>query len=108
MLHLVRVFRALQVRNYKMKNQDRTTGKYLHPAKVGTNSAGYRVGESHHRAKLSDADIELILYLREAGLSFSQIAGKFDAGVTVSKSTVRDVCSGRIRAQAPVAYRKSA
>jgi len=91
-----------------MKNQGQTAGNKLQVAKIGVNAKGYRVGESHHRAKLSDADIDLILYLREAGLSFSEIAGKFDDGVTVSKSTVRDVCSARTRGQVPVAYRKSA
>lgn len=60
---------------------------------------GYRVGETHHRAKLSDADVETILYLRDAGLTYDQIAAKFDDGVTVSRSTVRDICRGRIRGQ---------
>ncbi len=91
-----------------MKNLAQSTGKKTQVPKVGVNSAGYRVGESHHRAKLSDKDIEQILYLREAGLSCAEIAGKFDDGLGVSKSTVRDVCSGRIRGQAPVAYRKGA
>ena len=82
-------------------------GKNPPTGKVGFNSGGYRVGETHHRAKLKDADIELILYLREAGLSYRQIADKFDDGkLVVSKSTVRDVCSGRIRGQAPTQYRK--
>ena len=85
-----------------------TTGKKLQVAFVGVNSAGYRVGESHHRAKLSDADVETILFLRDAGLSFAEIAAKFDDGHTVSKSTVRDVCSGRIRGQAPQGWKKSA
>lgn len=91
-----------------MKSSNQSTGKKVQVAKVGINSAGYRVGESHHRAKLSDADIDLILYLREAGLSFREIAAKFDDQYTVSKSTVRDVCNGRIRAQAPVAWKRSA
>lgn len=63
------------------------------------NDNGYRVGETHHRATLSDADVETILYLREAGLSYSRIAAKFDDGVKVSKSTVRDIVTGRIRNQ---------
>lgn len=91
-----------------MKSLSQSTGKKLQAPRVGINSAGYRVGESHHRAKLSDKDIEQILYLRDAGLSCAEIAGKFDDGIEVSKSTVRDVCSGRIRGQAPVAYRKGA
>ena len=83
-----------------------TPGKKSQVAKVGVNAAGYRVGESHHRAKLSNADINLILYLAEAGLSQREIAKKFDDGLVVSRSTVRDVLSGRIRSQAAVAWRK--
>jgi hypothetical protein len=65
------------------------------------NTRGYRVGESHHRAKISDADVLLILELRAAGLSYRAIAAKWDDGVTISRSTVRDICLGRIRAQYP-------
>lgn len=72
---------------------------------IAVNGRGYRIGESHHRAKLADADIELILYLREEGLTYAAIAAKFDDGVTVSKSTVRDVVKGRIRAQFPTRYK---
>lgn len=72
---------------------------------VAVNAAGLRIGESHQRAKLSDEDVELILYLRfEAGLSYQAIADKWDDGVTVAKSTVRDICTGRSRAQTPDRY----
>lgn len=67
---------------------------------LGFNSAGRRCGETHHRAKLTDAELELIFYLRfEAKLSYAAIAAKWDDGKTISKSTVRDVCTGRRRAQ---------
>ncbi len=65
------------------------------------NARGYRIGESHHRAKISDSDVQLILELRAAGLSYRAIAAKWDDGVTISRSTVRDICLGRIRAQYP-------
>lgn len=73
--------------------------------RVAVNAAGYRVGEGHHRSKLSDEDVDLILYLRDEGLSYAAIAAKWDDGVTISKSTVRDICLGRIRAQQPDSYR---
>lgn len=60
---------------------------------------GYRVGETHHLAKLSDSDIDTIHYLSSAGLSHRQIAEKFDDGFTISKSTVRDILNGRIRSR---------
>lgn len=72
---------------------------------VALNARGYRIGASHHNAKLTDDEVETILYLREAGLSYAQIASKFDDGKTVSKSTVRKVCKGEIRAQVADRYR---
>lgn len=58
---------------------------------------GLRRGENHPRAKLSNNDIETIFFLSAAGLSHRQIADKFDDEFTISKSTVRDILSGRIR-----------
>lgn len=72
---------------------------------VGVNDRGYAVGEAHHRAKLTDADIETILWLREQGLSYGAIAKKFDAGVTISKSQVRNICTGHCRGQTPTDWR---
>ena len=73
--------------------------------RLAVNDKGYRIGETHHRAKLTDADVDLILELRDAGLTYAAIAAKWDDGVTISKSTVRDVCKGRIRAQRASKYR---
>lgn len=39
---------------------------------------GYRVGESHHRSKLSDQEVELIRLLREGGMQIKLIAKKFE------------------------------
>ncbi len=66
---------------------------------VGVNDRGYAIGEDHARAKLSDADVETILWLREQGLSYGAIARKFDDRVTVSKSHVRRICTGVHRGQ---------
>lgn len=76
--------------------------------RVGVNERGRPVGETHPLAKLSDADIELIHELREAGLSYAAIAAKFDDGVTVSKSHVRHIVNGHRRGQMPVRYRVKA
>lgn len=64
-----------------------------------TNDHGRVIGEAHHRAKLSDADIELIHWLSEQGLTYGQIARKFDDGVSVSRSMVRRICIGERRGQ---------
>lgn len=66
---------------------------------VAVNSKGRRIGESHPRAKLTNEEVMTILELREAGLSYLEIACKWDDVVTISKSTVRDICKGLTRAQ---------
>ena len=38
---------------------------------------GWRLGETHHRAKLTDHDVELIRLLREEGMMILEIAKKF-------------------------------
>jgi hypothetical protein len=74
---------------------------------VFVNDRGRRIGQDHHRAKLSDRDIDQIFELRELGLSYSQIAGKFDdIEGGISKETVRDVLKGRRRGQVPFATKK--
>lgn len=68
---------------------------------VTLNANGCRIGESHPRAKLSDADIDLIFELAEAKLSYAAIAAKFDdIPGGIGKSTVRDVLKGITRSQA--------
>lgn len=54
--------------------------------RVWVNDRGHAIGQDHHRAKLADADIQMIVELRDAGLSWREIAGKFDdvpGGVSV-------------------------
>jgi hypothetical protein len=74
---------------------------------VFVNENGKRIGQDHHRAKLTDSDIELVFYLREAGLSYRQIANKFDdIPGGIGKSTIRDILTGRKRAQVPAAVKR--
>ena len=70
---------------------------------VALTDRGYRVGQSHHLAKLSDADVEQILDLRETyRLSYAAIAAKFDdLPGGLSKEHVRDICLGRARSLTP-------
>ena len=71
--------------------------------RVWVNDRGYPIGKDHHRAKLADADVQQILDLRDAGLSWAAIAAKFDdipGGISVRQ--VRDICSGRRRGHTPV------
>lgn len=72
---------------------------------VAVNAKGYRIGVDHQRAKLTVEEIELILELRDAGLSFRAIAAKWDDGKTIGVTTVRDVCVGNTHAQLADRYK---
>lgn len=50
--------------------------------------SGHRCGESHPRAKLTNADVDLVRALHDEGLGYKRIAEKFEA----PKSTIRDIC----------------
>lgn len=65
------------------------------------NSKGIRIGQDHHRAKMTDADVECLLALREQGWGYGRLAKKFE----ISKRHARDICSGRRRGQIPTAWR---
>ncbi|CAK7049852.1 hypothetical protein CUZ56_01821 [Saezia sanguinis] len=60
------------------------------------NEKGRRIGQLHHRAKLTDHDVDLIFELRAQGLSLSQIACKMECG----KTQVHYILSGERRGQA--------
>ena len=62
---------------------------------ISRNHTGHRVGECHHRAKLSDKTVEEIRHayvLGEGG--YQTLAKRFGCGV----STVRDIVTYRTRA----------
>lgn len=63
---------------------------------IALNENGRRIGESHPGAKLLDHEVDQVLALLEAGLSYAQVAEKFD----VSKSCIAHIATGRRRGQA--------
>lgn len=73
---------------------------------AAVNDAGRVVGQWHHRAKLTDDDIELILDLRASGMSYRQIAAKFDDDRNVTKSQVHRVCTHRGRAHTTMGHKR--
>jgi DNA-binding CsgD family transcriptional regulator len=68
---------------------------------VCLNQIGLRLGEDHQNAKLTNAEVDLLLTLRDEGLSYRQLALKFE----ISKSSVRDICKGRRRCQSPTRWK---
>lgn len=63
---------------------------------IALNENGKRIGQEHPRAKLLDSEVDQVLFLVESGMSYAQVAAKFE----VSKSCVAHIASGRRRGQA--------
>ena len=68
---------------------------------LAVNDKGYVIGEQHHRARLTDHEVDLVLELRAAGLSQELVAEKME----ISRRTVRDIETGKTRAQTLKDYR---
>lgn len=74
---------------------------------IAVNEKGYRIGESHKDAKLSDHEIDLMRELRESDpktWSYRRLAEKFE----VAKSYAESVCKYRCRAQVPFRLKRPA
>lgn len=69
---------------------------------IAINDIGRRVGDSHHNAKLSDHDVELLLAMHVEGWGYRTLAAKFE----VSKSLVRKICKGTVRGQVATGSRR--
>lgn len=57
--------------------------------KLKRNARGWRIGDDHHNAKLSDEDVELIRRLFEEGLRPPEIAEKFETSVNTIYGIVK-------------------
>lgn len=69
---------------------------------VGVNDRGHVVGESHHRAVLTDHEVDLIFELHEDGWGYGRIAQVME----VHKATVQMILSGKRRAQTVMAFKR--
>lgn len=65
------------------------------------NDIGRRIGQDHHHAKLTNRDVGLLLAMRAEGFGYRRLAAKFE----VSKTTVRNIVSGRYRNQVATAWK---
>lgn len=64
---------------------------------LAVNDKGYRLGEDHHRAKLTNHEVDLVLELLDGGMSERLVAEKME----ISRRTVRDYKAAKTRAQTP-------
>jgi DNA-binding NarL/FixJ family response regulator len=85
------LLRALSAKNCTFREKELVLKKL-----VSLNENGRRIGESHPGAKLLDHEVEQVLELLDAGLSYAEVAAKFE----VSKSCIAHIASGRRRGQA--------
>lgn len=60
---------------------------------IGRTESGVRAGQTHCRAKLTDADVEACRRLRAEGLTYAAIAEKLEC----SASHVKNICRNRRR-----------
>lgn len=68
---------------------------------VAINEIGRRIGHDHHRAKLTNGEVEMLLQMHSEGIGYRKLAGMFE----VSKSQVRYIIKGSCRAQFPAGWR---
>jgi Mor family transcriptional regulator len=68
---------------------------------IATNENGRSIGEDHHRAKLTNGDVDMLLALRDEGWSYGRLARKFE----VSKSQVRNIVKGYKRCQCTAGHK---
>jgi Mor family transcriptional regulator len=62
---------------------------------VGVNLYGLRVGEDHPNSRLTDTEVELIRRLHDEGMSYPDLAEKFE----VSHHCIGRICRFERRAQ---------
>jgi len=69
---------------------------------LSLNEYGYRIGMSHHNAKISDEMVDQIRSLHEeGGIGYRRIAKMFK----LTKSSVQKICNYERRAQTPMGYK---
>lgn len=69
---------------------------------VALNGLGCVIGESHPRAKRTDAEVEAMRRLHDEGMSYAAIGEKFE----LSKGGVAKICQYTRRAQTVEGFRR--
>lgn len=68
---------------------------------IAVNERGLRIGEDSGQAKLTNAEVQRLLELRDEGLSYRKLSTIFE----ISKSHARYICKGRWRCQVAVRWK---
>jgi hypothetical protein len=68
---------------------------------VAVNERGFRVGEDHQNAKLTNEEVETVRKLHGEGLSYNTLAQKYE----VSKTLIAKICRYERRAETASAWK---
>lgn len=68
---------------------------------IACNDKGYAIGDSHHRAKLSDAQVDEVHALAAQGWTQAALAKRFNC----SRRLIRGILSGERRGQVATRWR---
>lgn len=68
---------------------------------VAVNERGLRIGEDHQRAKLTNAEVDMIRRLHAEGLSYRTLAEKYE----VSKRTIAAICRYERRSEIAMGWK---
>ena len=75
----------------------------MHTVVIAVNERGYRVGETHQNAKISDLMVDQIRDRHEdEKCGYIQLSAEFGLALT----TVRKICTYERRAQTPYAWKR--
>lgn len=69
---------------------------------VPVGSSGISIGQYHHRAIYTDAEIDEVFALHDAGFRITEIALKMEMPV----STVSAICGGKLRGKTPAGWKR--
>ena len=61
---------------------------------VKRNELGYRIGDNHHRSRLTDHEVELLRQLGADGMKVKELAKKFDISKGQASKILRHVQRG--------------
>lgn len=75
---------------------------HTHGRLVAVNDRGYRLGEDHQNARLTDAEVEIVRQLHERGMGYETLAEKFE----VSKWLIGRICRYELRNQPAATFKK--
>lgn len=62
-------------------------------AMVAVSETGRRIGQYHHKAKLTDAEVERLIAMHGEGYGYAKLAKMFE----ISKSQARNIVTGKKR-----------